>query len=115
MPGAGPDELGSRALQSTIRTNLMKQLILAGVCSLGLFTSCLGPNNAHNSIRNWNVEISDQDWVNEVVFLGFTIIPVYGFAYLGDILIFNTMGYWAENPINDPGPYPEGFKNGSKD
>ncbi|MCA8979901.1 MAG: DUF3332 family protein [Planctomycetes bacterium] len=87
----------------------MKQLLIAGLCAAGLFTSCLGPNRAHDSITNWNANLSEQHWVGEVVFIGFHIIPVYQFAYLGDIVIFNTMGYWGENPLKDPGAFPEDF------
>lgn len=87
----------------------MKQLILAGVCALGLFTSCLGPNRAFNSIQNWNASVSDQHWLGEVIYIGFWIIPVYPFTFLGDALVFNTMGYWGENPVKDPGEFPEEF------
>jgi hypothetical protein len=86
----------------------MKKVILASALALSVgATSCLGPNNAHDSVRNWNAELSDQDWLNELVFIGFHIIPVYGVAYLADVLVLNTVGYWTgENPVNDPGPFP---------
>lgn len=86
----------------------MKKLVLAVVLSLTfLATGCLGPNNLHNTIRNWNAEVTEQDWINEGIFIGLTVFPVYGIAYLGDILIFNTIDYWSgKNPINDPGPFP---------
>ena len=93
----------------------MKKLLLAGVCAASLFTSCLGPNNAHDGIRNWNVELSSSPWVSELVFFGLWIIPVYPLAYAGDVLIFNTMGFWGTNPINDPGPYPDGFHSDEND
>ena len=86
----------------------MKSKALLGALSLSLLgSSCLGPNNAYNSIRNWNANLTEQDWVDEVVFLGLNIVPVYGLAFMGDLLIFNTIDYWAgENPISDPGPFP---------
>jgi hypothetical protein len=81
-------------------------LTLAIVAPL-LGPSCLGPNNLFNSLRNWNAELSDQDWINEIVFLVLNIIPVYGVALLGDYIIFNTVDYWGDdNPIDDPGPFP---------
>lgn len=87
----------------------MKKLGLAIALCVALFSlGCLGPNRLHDSIRNWNAEVTDQDWLTEVIFLGLTIIPVYGFAYLGDILVVNTIDYWSgTNPISDPGPFPE--------
>lgn len=89
----------------------MKKTLLAGALALSLMSqSCLGPNNAYNSIRNWNTTVTDQDWINEILFLGMVIIPVYGIALLGDYVIFNTIDYWSgDNPIGDPGPFPEGF------
>lgn len=89
---------------------MIRKATLTGVIALGLLnTSCLGPNNAHNSIRNWNATVGDQDWVEEVIFVGFHILPVYQFAYLGDILIFNTIDYWTDNnPINAAGEFPDG-------
>lgn len=93
----------------------MKTLLLAAICAASLFPSCLGPNHAHTSIRNWNAEVAEADWLNEVLFLGMHIIPVYQFAYLGDVVIFNTMGYWGENPLKDPGEFPEGWHHEKKD
>lgn len=85
----------------------MKKSLIAAALTLGLLSSsCLGPNNLYNGIRNWNAEVTEQDWLNEVIFIGFWIIPVYPIASFGDIVIFNTIGYWGENPIKDPGEFP---------
>jgi hypothetical protein len=89
---------------------LKKALTALALTAALAMPSCLGPNNLHNGLRNWNAEMSDMDWLNEVVFLAMTIIPVYGICYLGDIVIFNTIDYWGDkNPINDPGPFPTTF------
>ena len=37
---------------------------------------------------------TDNKYVNEAIFLGFWIFPVYEFAYLGDVVIFNTINFW---------------------
>ena len=34
-------------------------------------------------------------WANEAIFLGLNIIPVYGFAYLADIVVFNSIEFWT--------------------
>lgn len=79
---------------------MIKKTLAASALTLGLLApSCLGPNNAFNGINNWNATATDQDWLNEVIFLGLNIIPVYALALMGDMLIFNTIGYWGENPI----------------
>ena len=91
---------------------LLQKTFLAAVLALSLGTSsCLGPDHAYNSIKNWNATLSDKDWINEIVFLGLNIIPVYGIAWLGDVLIFNTVDYWGgDNMIDEPGPFP-GFSS----
>lgn len=92
----------------------MKKFFLPVLLSIVLGCSgCLGPDNLYNSIKNWNAELSEQHWVNEVVFLGLMIIPVYPLALAGDVLIFNTIGYWSKDLINDPGEFP-GFKRDEK-
>lgn len=86
----------------------MKKTLVATALTLGLTcSSCLGPDNLYHSVKNWNANLSDQDWVNEVVFLGLVIIPVYPLAMAGDVLICNTIGYWSgNNPVKDPGAFP---------
>jgi hypothetical protein len=88
----------------------LKNALIAAILVLGLgSTSCLGPDRAYGSVKNWNAGLSDKDWIDEIVFLGLWIIPVYPIALLGDVLIFNTIGYWGgDNPINDPGEF-KGF------
>lgn len=86
----------------------MKKALLAAVLALGLTsTSCLGPDRLYNSVKNWNAELSEMDAVNEIVFLAFHVIPVYGVALFVDILVLNTVNYWTgDNPMDDPGPFP---------
>ena len=69
-------------------------------------TSCIGPNNAFNSVATWNSKLSDSKWVNELAFLGLNIIPVYGVFLLGDCPIFNSVEFWTgKNWIDKPEPY----------
>ncbi len=79
----------------------MKKLFLGACLALSLTTAgCLGPNNAFNNLHHWNKNVSDSKWINELVFLGLNIIPVYGIFYWGDIIIFNSIEFWGgENPI----------------
>lgn len=82
----------------------MKKKLVAGLLGLSLLTtSCLGPNNAFDGLTHWNRNMHESKWVNELVFIGLNIIPVYGIAYLGDIVIFNSIEFWGgENPISPP-------------
>jgi len=94
----------------------MKKTLLALVLSVGLASSsCLGPDHLYHSVKNWNAGLSDQDWVNELVFLGLMIVPVYPFALAGDVLVFNTVGYWSGNYlVKDPGDFPGFVKKKAK-
>jgi hypothetical protein len=86
----------------------MKKKLIPLVLTVGLAcSSCLGPDNLYRSIRNWNAGLSEQDWVNELVFIGLVIIPVYPLALAGDVLICNTVTYWTGDPlVKDPGEFP---------
>ena len=103
MPARGP------VARAPSQTESMKKTILAAalVAAVGS-TSCLGPDPAYNSIKNWNATVTSQDWINEGIFL--VIQPVYWLSCFGDLVIFNTVGYWSGNYIiSEPGPFP-GFK-----
>jgi hypothetical protein len=91
---------------------MKKAFLAAALAVLSLTPGCLGPDHLYNSVKNWNADLSDQDWLNELVFIGLYIIPVYPIALLGDVVVFNTIDYWtAKDTIKDPGPMPE-FKRG---
>jgi hypothetical protein len=82
---------------------IARQGLLVSALTLGLFCgSCLGPNKLFNGLHDWNMQVSDSRWVNELVFLGFTILPVYGIAYLADIVVFNSIEWWGgDNPMDN--------------
>ena len=85
----------------------MKKSLLAVALTLSLVgSSCLGPNNAFNSLHAWNEKATDNKWGNELIFFAFTVLPVYGFAYFGDIVIFNSIEFWGgKNPIDSPSKF----------
>ena len=90
----------------------MRKALLSTALASSLFVSgCLGPNNAQNSINNWNARVTEMNWLNEILF----IIPlgwVQGLALLGDVVIFNTIDYWSgNNPIDPAGEFPSSFSN----
>ena len=76
--------------------------LLAAILSLSLFvTGCLGPNRAFNGVHEWNQQASDNEYVNEAIFLGCHFLPVYGLAYFIDIVVLNTVEYWTgDNPMD---------------
>lgn len=87
--------------------NLRKIAATLGVVAALSSTSCIGPNNAYDSLSSWNSRVSENKFVNELVYLGLTIIPVYPICLWGDIIIFNSVEFWTgKNWIAKP----EAFK-----
>jgi hypothetical protein len=65
--------------------------------------SCVGPNNAFNGLVSWNARAADSRWVNELIYLGLWIVPVYEVSLALDGLVFNSLEFWGmENPIGKP-------------
>lgn len=82
---------------------MKSKLAIAAAAAALLSTSCIGPNNAFNGIHSWNSRVSDSKWVNELVHIGCWIIPVYGLALFGDIVLFNSIEFWGgENLVGPP-------------
>lgn len=79
----------------------MRKLILCSVLSLAfLTTSCLGSFSAWNNLKDWNEDFSDNKYVNNAIFWGLNIIPIYSLFYVGDVLIFNLVEFWSgSNPL----------------
>lgn len=80
----------------------MKKALFAAVLSLGLFSSCLGPNKLFNKLHDWNTTATENRWGNEGIFLVLSIIPVYSLAYAADIIVLNSIEWWSgKNPMDD--------------
>ena len=66
------------------------------VCGAFLFSSCIGSFGLHSKLLSWNEGIGNK-FVNELVYLAFNIIPVYGICYFGSMLWFiNLLNSGAE-------------------
>jgi len=79
-------------------------LLLIGAVAFVLVAApgCYGGFNLTRQVYTWNTNLGSK-WVDEIVFLGFVIIPVYGITIIGDGLIFNSIEFWGGgNPINEP-------------
>ena len=59
-----------------------------------LFSSCVGSFSLFNRLSSWNQSVGNK-FVNELVFLAFNIVPVYGVAYLADALVINSIEFWS--------------------
>ena len=74
-----------------------KMFLVAAVLSGSLlFSSCVGSFGLFNRLTTWNQSLGNK-FVNELVFLAFNIVPVYGVAYLADALVINSIEFWSGN------------------
>lgn len=73
------------------------KMIAVALLAASLFAGgCYGPFHAVRKVHAWNGQVGGP-WVNELVFLGLNIIPVYGLAAWGDAIIFNSIEFWTGN------------------
>ena len=81
----------------------LKMAATVMVCGAFLFSSCIGSFGLHSKLVNWNQGIGNK-FVNELVYLAFNIIPVYGVCYLADALVINSIEFWSgSNPMASVG------------
>lgn len=82
------------------------RLTLVCTCLLSssiLFSSCIGSFGLFNRLLAWNEQI-DNKFVNELVFIGLNIVPVYPIAGLADLLVLNSIEFWSgSNPVANAG------------
>ncbi|MBX3175366.1 MAG: DUF3332 family protein [Gemmatimonadaceae bacterium] len=84
-----------------MRPSRLTRGIVLGAAALGLVASsgCFGSFQATRKLYAYNKSMGDK-WVQEFVFLAFSIIPVYALVNAGDVLIFNSVEFWTgNNPI----------------
>ncbi len=83
---------------------MKKSFTTLALMSAFAVTGCYGPFNLTRKLHDWNGKVGDRStqgkWVNEAVFLGLNILPVYTFALLGDAIVFNSIEFWTgNNPV----------------
>jgi hypothetical protein len=80
---------------------MKRNFIIASMLSMTLlFSSCLGSFSAFNGLKDWNQDATNSKFVNNLIFWGLNIIPVYGLFMFGDLILFNVLEFWTgSNPI----------------
>lgn len=72
-----------------------------------LLSSCIGSFSLTNKVLDWNKTIGDK-FVNEVVFVAMSIVPIYQLSIFADAVIFNSLEFWTgENPVVKAGEVKE--------
>ena len=79
--------------------NAIVALLLVAVGAMA--TGCYGSFRLTSKVHEWNGQISESKWVNELIFVAFCIIPVYDVCMIADAIIFNSIEFWGgTNPIS---------------
>lgn len=76
---------------------MKKFRFVAVLLSMSLvLSSCIGSFNLTNKVKDWNEGLGSK-FVNELVFIGLHIIPVYELTILADVLVLNSIEFWTGN------------------
>jgi len=77
-----------------------KFVAVAMIAVMGFaMTGCVGSFALTNKVLDWNKGLGNK-FVQEIVFLGFHIIPVYPITIFGDAIILNLIEFWTgSNPV----------------
>lgn len=66
---------------------------------IALLAGCTGTFQLTRKVYEFQTQPEDK-WVDEVLFLAFVIVPVYGASTLVDAVVFNSIEFWTgENPM----------------
>ena len=78
-----------------------KKFLICGLLSVTILsTSCLGSFGAFNSLRDWNDGLTNNKFMDNLVFWALNIVPVYPLFLAADVLFFNFLEFWTgSNPI----------------
>lgn len=84
----------------------MKKTGIIAFAALALLAvGCVGKNNSfclYKGLAEWNRTWHEEKWMNELVFVGLHIIPVYQVCELADVLVLNSIDFWTgDNPAKD--------------
>lgn len=82
----------------TIMRKIKTSLVAALLCGSMLFTSCIGSFSLFHKVLDWNQSLGNK-FVNELVFIAFNIIPVYGVATAVDVVVLNTIEFWSGRSV----------------
>lgn len=83
------------------RFSLRRAAILS-VAAFGLATTtgCFGSFQLTRKLYSFNKTVSPDKFVQELVFLGLVIVPVYSVAALADAVFANSVEFWTgSNPV----------------
>lgn len=80
---------------------MKRKFLICSVLSVSILsTSCLGSFSAFNSLRDWNDGLTENKFLDNLIFWALNIVPVYPLFFFGDVVFFNLLEFWTgSNPI----------------
>jgi hypothetical protein len=79
----------------------LSMLVISMLLILSMGTGCIGNFGLSGEVRKFNLDVSQDRWGREIVFVVLYVIPVYPISGLLDVLVFNSIEFWTgTNPIN---------------
>lgn len=80
----------------------MRKMIVGLIISAFILVGCTGSFHVTRLVYNMHRD-QTYKWVDEAIFVGCVVFPVYGMATIADALIFNTVEFWSgRNPVALP-------------
>ena len=69
--------------------------------TLFFLPGCLGRMVISSNVQEFNMNVVENKWGREIIFVGFYIIPVYPTCAFVDLFIVNALEFWqGENPLS---------------
>lgn len=82
---------------ATLRRRALFATVAVGVLAS---TGCIGSFTLSRKVYSWNTGVSPDKFVQELVFIGMLVVPVYEVALLADGIFANTVEFWTgSNPV----------------
>jgi len=77
-------------------------------------TGCFGSFAAFEKLKKWNGKVTNNKFINWLIFLILCAIPAYELFFTADILVFNSLEFWTgSNPLALGDTYRETDANGN--
>lgn len=77
----------------SLRRRTPRLAAVAAALALAAGPGCIGPFKGLRAVHEFNQDPTSP-WVEELVFVGFLILPVYEITFLIDVLVLNAIDFW---------------------
>lgn len=76
-----------------------KMMATIMLCGSFFFTSCVGSFKLHRKLVSWNQNVTENKFINELIFIALHIVPAYELCYLADVVVLNSIEFWTGNNL----------------